>query len=484
MAELEIALPEGVGSVDEYAAALRRAYTQYGYLPRMGIVDFFVERLWEQLPSEWRAYFGDGAFDIGSLIPLAAAGQLGPGAPESLQAYVGDMFRLRLAGGHAAEGDGSAGALRHFLDGMSPKKQVEVAALSRVVDEAAAATGSGLVVDVGAGQGYLSRVLAYGPTRSQPRVLAVDSRIKQGAERLQRRTVKRLGGQQARRDGVEWDSARASRLQHAIMRVDMDSGAELREMAHGAAPGEPWMLCGLHACGDLSSAVLRVFAESDARAVVVVPCCYNHISEPPAGRGFPMSRAMDGVVLGRNVLKTACQATARWDASPEATTDTFRRNYFRAVLHQLMVAHGQLAADTVPAVGRVTRSELAAAQAECGPADGATADERAFTVYARAALGKLGLAWRPTAAQCVECCRQAGGGLGLGQIAAVWALRSLAGPVIEAMLVVDRALFLAAHCEAGSRVQAYALFDAATSPRNVVLVAQRPAAAAIVAGHA
>ncbi|KAJ2787675.1 hypothetical protein H4R21_007090, partial [Coemansia helicoidea] len=328
----EITLPRGVASVGEYAGALRAAYARYGFLPRMGIVDFFVERLWEQLPGEWRAFFGDGAFDIGSLIPLAATGELGPGAPASLRAYVDEMFRLRLADGPPA-GDGGAAALRHFLDGMSPKKQVEVAALSRVVDDVAAAAGCGLVLDVGAGQGYLSRVLAYGPTRSQPRVLALDSRIKQGAETLQRRTIKRLAGRQAQRDGVDWDEARAERLQHVIQCVDMDSGGALRDLAHGAAPDTRWMLCGLHACGDLSSAVLRAFAETDAQAVVLVPCCYNHISEAPAGRGFPLSREMAGVALGSNVLKTACQATARWDASPEATADAFRRNFFRALLH-------------------------------------------------------------------------------------------------------------------------------------------------------
>ncbi|KAJ2713472.1 hypothetical protein H4R19_002234 [Coemansia spiralis] len=334
MGDIDIALPLGVGSVGEYAAALQGAYARYGFLAQMGIVDFFTERLWEQLPGEWRAYFGDGAFDIGSLIPLAATGELGPGAPASLRAYVDEMFRLRLVSGTtAAAGDGGAAGLRHFLDGMSPKKQVEVAALSRVVDDVAAAAGCGLVVDVGAGQGYLSRVLAYGPTRSQPQVLALDGRIKQGAETLQRRTVKRLGGRQAQRDGVEWDDERASRLQHTILHVDMDSGGALRDLAHGAAPGERWMLCGLHACGDLSSAVLRAFAETDAQAVVLVPCCYNHISEAPAGRGFPLSREMAGVALGFNVLKTACQATARWDANPEATIDAFRRNYFRALLH-------------------------------------------------------------------------------------------------------------------------------------------------------
>lgn len=42
----------------------------------------------------------------------------------------------------------------------------------------------------------------------------------------------------------------------------------------------PFVLTGLHCCGDLGSTMLRLFAENPcARALVLVSCCYNLLSE-------------------------------------------------------------------------------------------------------------------------------------------------------------------------------------------------------------
>ncbi|KAJ2820628.1 hypothetical protein IWW50_004985, partial [Coemansia erecta] len=341
MATVEIELPEGFSTVAEYAAEISHVYKQYAHLSNMHVVDFFVTGFWQTLPAEWQEYFGASNFEMTSLLALASTGQLDQNAPESLRSYVHAMFRLRLAyhGSRPAdqrEQEKQQRELGYFLDSMNPKKQVEVAELSQLVSEVAAESACSLVVDVGAGQGYLSRVLAYSSTALS--VLAVDSSPKQqrGAESMQRRTIKRLQGPRAAADGFEWDSRRAARLEHTVMHVSLDNVGQLSESARAAAPDARWMLCGLHACGDLSSAVLKAFAESDATAVVLVPCCYNLITEDPresCDAGFPLSAAMCGTRLGKNALKTACQATSRWDASPEATLAAFRRNYFRALLH-------------------------------------------------------------------------------------------------------------------------------------------------------
>ncbi|KAJ1879653.1 hypothetical protein LPJ57_002712, partial [Coemansia sp. RSA 486] len=79
--------------------------------------------------------------------------------------------------------------------------------------------------------------------------------------------------------------------------------------------------------------------------------------------------------------------------------------------------------------------------------------------------------WVPTVAQCARCHREMRHGL--KQMAAVWALRSMVGALIESIIVVDRAAYLSEHCGAGGTVGAFALFDPVTSPRNIVLVGQR-----------
>ncbi|KAJ1866403.1 hypothetical protein LPJ78_001868 [Coemansia sp. RSA 989] len=472
MTQIDIQLPDGFGTIAEYAAEIKRAFAKYSSFPNMHIVDFFVTGFWQQLPDDWQEYLEQ--VEVTGLVAMASTGQVDASAPESLRSYVKDMFRLRLNYQGpliaAAAADSEQGELWYFLEGMNPKKRVEVQLLSQLVSTVAKESQCSLVVDVGAGQGYLSRVLAYS-SYSLP-VLAIDSSPKQqrGAESMQRRTIKRLQGSRAAQHGFKWEAGRAQQLQHTVMHVGLDRTGELAATAHSRAAGGRWMLCGLHACGDLSSAVLKTFVESDAAAVAVVPCCYNHISETRQGTvaGFPLSREMHGIRLGQNALKTACQATSRWDSCPEATLAAFRRNHFRALLHYLMVAHGQVAPDAMaPAVGKVTNTELQAAKVSVD----ASSDEIAFTTYVLAALTKLNHAWRPTAEQCVECYREHG--TGLQQIAAAWTLKSLAGPLVECMLVVDRAMYLAEHCRGSGRVSAFALFDPVTSPRNVVLVAQR-----------
>ncbi|KAJ2684617.1 hypothetical protein IWW39_004795 [Coemansia spiralis] len=467
-----IELPDGFSSASEYVAEVRRIYSPYAFLAQMHIVDFLVRPHWESLDAEWRSYFMSDEFDIGKLIPMAAHGQMDEACPSSLREFVGKMFSLqfpRQRMGDQATGEERELVLKYFVDGMSEKKREEVVDLAALVGNVARGTGSGLVVDVGAGQGYLSRVVAYGRADA-PRVLAVDfaEGQKRGAEVHQRRTLKRLQGKRAVAEGFKGPSDIETRLVHRVLRVDLESARELATAAQEEAGGAPWMLCGLHACGDLSSSVLKAFAGSDAAAVVVVPCCYNHITEGD-GAGFPLSSELHGVEFGINALKTACQATVRWESREQDTVAGFQRNYFRALLHYLMVTTGQLPMDApFPAVGGVTGTELAAAEEHVGAAEG---DDRAFAAYAYAALKRLGVEWRPTVAQCVEARQRTSHGY--RQMAVVWTLRSLMGPLIEGMLVVDRALYLRRHCGPGGGVRAFALFDAVTSPRNVVLAAWR-----------
>ncbi|KAJ2745948.1 hypothetical protein GGI20_001763 [Coemansia sp. BCRC 34301] len=465
-----IELPDGFSSASEYAAEVKRVYLQYAFLAQMHITDFLVQPHWESLDIEWREYFMSDNFEISKLIPMATHGVVDKASPSSLREFVDKMFRLqfpRQQSNDSGSSEGTANVLKYFVDGMSEKKRKEVVDLAKLVRQVSRDTGSELVVDVGAGQGYLSRVVAYGQ-ESAPRVLAVDfsEAQKRGAVAHQQRTLKRLRGKRAMGEGYRGPGYLEARLVHRVLRVDLESAGELAAAAQAEARGGRWMLCGLHACGDLSSSVLHAFAKSDAAAVAVVPCCYNHITEGHHGMvGFPLSAEMRDIHFGINALKTACQATVRWESQEQDTLAGFQRNYHRALLHYLMISSGQLSSEApFPAVGGVTTTELRAAEERVGGVD-------AFAAYAYAALERLGVAWRPTVAECTEAQQEKRHGL--LQMAVVWTLRSLMGPLIEGMLVMDRALYLRMHCGPEGGVRAFALFDAVASPRNVVLVAWR-----------
>jgi hypothetical protein len=112
----------------------------------------------------------------------------------------------------------------------------------------------------------------------------------------------------------------------------------------------PWLLCGLHTCGDLGSSSLRLFTEGDARALVNVGCCYNLLTEEESNSitiktnydksGFPlshwlrssMSSAKDGTLIGLTGRHLACQAPSRWLSQVDTVKTAFERNYYRALL--------------------------------------------------------------------------------------------------------------------------------------------------------
>ncbi|KAJ1943555.1 hypothetical protein GGF37_002594 [Kickxella alabastrina] len=498
-----ITLPSGFDSLDKYASELDNAYQQYGYLARMHIVDFFVSDHWSSLPQEWQEYFDADDFEIASLINMASTGTLKATCPDFLRTYVNKMFALQfprekvdLHSKSSQTEEEKQQILKYFLEGMSPKKQAEVTELSQLINDVAKASSCQRITDVGAGQGYLTRVLAYASGNSGAELLALDHDWKQarGAEKYQERILKRLKGPRARADGYQWDDTLAKRIVHDVQAIDMQSTGALEAVAKGGIPGSNYMVCGLHACGDLSSAVLKTFAESDLAAVVLVPCCYNHItensdvhgavsgkqlnqSEHCAQPGFPLSTKFPNVVFGTNALKAACQAAPRWEHDFEGTMEAFKRNYFRAMLHYLMVSIGGLSTDDkFPVIGSITNTLMEnARQRIVGRLDDnavdATDDNIEFAVYVEAALENINYTWRPTIAQCIDCCSQIRHGL--KRMAAVWALRSMIGALIESILVVDRAAYLGENCGAGGSVRAFALFDPVTSPRNVVFVAQR-----------
>ena len=92
---------------------------------------------------------------------------------------------------------------------------------------------------------------------------------------------------------------------------------------------------GLHTCGDLGSSITSAFIQSDAEALLIVPCCYHALTE----KGFPMSKFLKShsVLLNDTSKRLACTPADRW--SSQMTSDQlplYRFRYFRAVLSSIV----------------------------------------------------------------------------------------------------------------------------------------------------
>ncbi|KAG9323591.1 hypothetical protein KVV02_004841 [Mortierella alpina] len=240
-----------------------------------------------------------------------------------------------------------------------------------------------------------------------------------------------------------------------------------------------WTLCGLHACGDLTSNMIKLFLESSATCLFSVGCCYHWITErydrdgniviSDGTHGFPLSAAFNRYKahLGEHAKMIACQSPERWLKYQKESEDAIHGHYFRALLHKLMVERGLYPGPptTAPVLGRMGKHRL-----------------RGFPHYLATALNRLSLpadAIRPEEAQAAyeEFLEK-----DLYRIGILWALRTMLGPLFEGMILLDRATYLhenvvGNHLQSPhankkkASVQLVAGFDVVESPRNMILIA-------------
>jgi hypothetical protein len=207
--------------------------------------------------------------------------------------------------------------------GMSDKKIHEVELLAQLIKTIGDEHGVSQVLDLGSGQGYLSRILAF---KHGMRVLAVDmSEIQtKGAERFDQRALKALS----------LDEQQGS-LKHVTEMVTPDNvGDVLSKWGDGGKDDQRWIVCGLHTCGDLATSIFRLFATSDQiQWAVNVGCCYHFLSEQGEQPGFPMGdflKAKD-YQLGNSARVLACQSPSKW-TDPVIGQQSFNQYFYRAVL--------------------------------------------------------------------------------------------------------------------------------------------------------
>ncbi|PVF98462.1 hypothetical protein CPB86DRAFT_797268 [Serendipita vermifera] len=367
------------------------------------------------------------------------------------------------------------------------------------------------VVDIGAGQGYLSRALSSSPNNFN--VLALDSNASQTAGSLSRKDWLSQTNPESQGE------IGGGTLTHKTIFIDDHASlsSAIEEWVHqNASPSEkiPIALVGLHCCGDLTPAILRFIRAMlnsyhglyELVGCVIVGCCYNMCSPD----SFPLSRnvARDLSETGPLSLETqhlhlATQSPRTWildteegeEVGPGPISLSIRKVVYRALLARRLPESHRPDKDAVAITDVDWRTKRVGRLGNTAYKD--------FPTFLKAARGKLGLKTTPSAitdqsrevviSSSDHQASQNSGDMAfdmdsdlsaeeaeLGRsLEVLYVLRCMLGPAVESLIALDRYHYLKEilfdQCSAPTgnthEVHLVNLFDQSTgSLRNLGLV--------------
>ncbi|MWV15129.1 methyltransferase [Pseudomonas sp. L-22-4S-12] len=268
-----------------------------------------------------------------------------------------------------------------------------------------------------AGKGHLGRLLAH--DGGQLTCLEHDPQLVSAGQRLSERL--HLAAQHRQQDVLAADAAEQLHAEHSPV--------------------------ALHACGELHVRLLQLASAKGCRQLAVAPCCYNRIrtqhyqalSSPAQHSALQLSRDDLGLPLSETV-------TAGQRVRQQRDRSMARRLAFDLLQRQLRGCDHYLPTPSLP-VAWLAKN---------------------FADYCRdlAALKEL-----PRPLECDWSSLEAQGWQRLAQVRNLELLRNLFRRPLELWLLLDRALYLE---EQGYRVQLGSFCSHALSPRNLLLLAERP----------
>lgn len=218
-----------------------------------------------------------------------------------------------------------------------------------------------------------------------------------------------------------------------------------------------FVLAGLHACGDLTPTLLRVFLNCPtARGLASVSCCYMKMtasSRSPKYKldNFPMSsflRDLPYLCLSYEAREMACHFADSYYQRLLENPPHLKSHSYRAALEKLLKS-----------ICPSFKSGQARITSKIGP-------DLTFYQYALNNLQKLGIGIETVPDDLMQECMELTGGW--ERVVAFYTLRLSLAPLVETLLLYDRALFL---LENGVSSLLVPIFDPNISPRNFALLA-------------
>ncbi|XP_061675599.1 protein RRNAD1 [Syngnathoides biaculeatus] len=507
----------------ELAKRITGFLSQYRYLSESYIIEFFTEDLWLKLPVSWQSVLQYLSYpQIADLLLDPDHGQRRYPCvwPLSLLAFRTAAHSLafprssrRRRAGHDSPAKpaefrtnrNQSSLLTHgFRKHVKPKKQHEIRQLGTLVKQLCKRTGCYRVIDVGSGQGHLTRFLSFGlglsvtAIEADPALVATATKfdgqllcaLEKERKKKQKSSSEPPSSGTCPRHVTGWVDPKASWevfIQQLGANQDDGEGAFTPCKKRPCSPEhtskeaglfeqgvrQDLVLTGLHACGDLSPTLLRHFVKCPhIRAITSVACCYMKLTtkeqpslpgvleppDPPRSDpecsvwdfGYPMSayvRGLPGHQLSYKAREAACHAMEDYLARLREESALLRTHCYRAAL-EVFITDGR------PDLRRAGIQTVKKAHL------------LTFAEYARLGLARVGLPpslpLDPGRLEAMLAQR--------GKVVVFFSLALLLAPVVETLVLLDRIIYLR---ENGVHSHLIPLFDPNFSPRNFVLVAQK-----------
>ncbi|GAB0090253.1 protein RRNAD1 [Sergentomyia squamirostris] len=440
---------------------------QYKWLIDSYVLDFYVENHWQRLPQSWQATFTSGNFDIRELSYLlgyeyGSKDQRRTVFPLSLLSLksVSDILSISRKQSKTQE-NASSGLLENpkfrnlFTRHVKIKKRHEIDHMSSVCERLARKSRVHHIIDVGAGQGHLARVLAF---KYGLRVCCVE---KQDDLNAQARILDNQFLQFARKYLRDEDYKVLEAPHHLSFTIssDMDKNSLLdhlqNEIFH-IKKDEDFSIgiIGLHPCGDLGPILLELFRNCpEVKFIAVVGCCYMKLTE----RGYPLSKHVKNqrcdkskrIFLSYEAREVACHAAEMYqERLSQGLFDDLKIHAYRSALEKIIV-------------------KLSPQLKHSGLRSVKYRDCSSFPEYCEKAVSNLGITLPEDLGEELELTKE------WKKVAIFYTLRLMLAPLIESVLLYDRLLFLqetTGDCESSELIAA---FNPRISPRNHILIARK-----------
>ncbi|XP_025714691.1 methyltransferase-like protein 25B isoform X1 [Callorhinus ursinus] len=444
----------------QLAVNLTRVLARYRSILDAYIIEFFTDDLWRTLPGSWQE-----ALD-GLNPPQLATQLLGmPGEGEVVRyRSVWPLSLLALKSTACAlaftrtpgfqtpseflENPSQSSRLTApFRKHVRPKKQHEIRRLGELVKKLSDLTGCTQVVDIGSGQGHLSRFMSLG-LGLMVKSIEGDQRLVERAQRLDQELLQALEKEEKRHPQAVHAGPRHS-PHHVVRWVEPTALCEELLLPLETLPqsGARLLLTGLHACGDLSVALLRHFSCPEVVALASVGCCYMKLSDPG---GYPLSQwvaGLPGCELPYRLREGACHALEEYAKRLQKAGPGLRTHCYRAALETVIRgARPELRRPGVQGIPRV--------------------HELKIEEYVQRGLQRVGLDPQLPLNLAALRAHQAQE----NRVVAFFSLALLLAPLVETLILLDRLLHLQ---EQGFHAELLPIFSPELSPRNLVLVATK-----------